>query len=270
MHCNLWMSAEMFDKCKRKLQCGKRKHCDRIRVRAQLGLREVSLMHGNQLSSRAWQIQKKKKSTMWEKKKSIWWKKRAAPSSPKSVKAMNRWGRGFGDAGVLIARSVLSLGNHKASACKLGWVLRLSSLKGNQKTLLLYLLEQVLIIARGWEVAIPYQRQVNTYMHLPWLVLWDAPLESAISFSNILKWRCTLVDPTPLYNDLEKRSKENPRTLHCYTEKDEETCYEWSVSWNNETSLWLKSEYIHEYICDKAADAFPFMIHISNVMSYCS
>ena len=53
-------------------------------------------------------------------------------------------------------------------------------------------------------------------------------------------------------------------------EKDEETRYKQSVSWNNETSLWLKSEYIHEYIHDKAADAFPFMIHISDVMSYCS
>ena len=52
--------------------------------------------------------------------------------------------------------------------------------------------------------------------------------------------------------------------------EDIESCYEQTVSWNNETSLWLKSECIHEYICDKDADAFPFVIHISDVVSYCS
>ena len=31
-----------------------------------------------------------------------------------------------------------------------------------------------------------------------------------------------------------------------------------------------KSEYIREYIHDRAADAFPFVIHISDVISYCS
>ena len=34
----------------------------------------------------------------------------------------------------------------------------------------------------------------------------------------LLKWRCTLADPTPLYNVLEG-TKENPRTPHYYTER---------------------------------------------------
>ena len=121
---------------------------------------------------------KEKENYNAEKKKSIWCKEREAPSSPKSVKAMT----GEEEASMMLAcwfaRSALSSSNHEAWACKLGCVLRLSSLKGDQKALLLYLLEQVLMIARGWEVAIPFQRQVNMYVHLPWLVLWVAPLES--------------------------------------------------------------------------------------------
>ena len=39
----------------------------------------------------------------------------------------------------------------------------------------------------------------------------------------VLKWRSVLVDPTPLYDDLEKGSKENLRTPYDYMEKDKET-----------------------------------------------
>ena len=49
-------------------------------------------------------------------------------------------------------------------------------------------------------------------------------------FDKLLKLSCTWVDLTLLYNDLEKRSKENLRTLFDYTEKDKETHYKQSVS----------------------------------------
>ena len=56
--------------------------CEKIQVRTPLGLHEVSLVYSNQLLSRAWEMQKKKKTAMQKKKKSIWWKEREAPSSP--------------------------------------------------------------------------------------------------------------------------------------------------------------------------------------------
>ena len=52
--------------------------------------------------------------------------------------------------------------------------------------------------------------------------------------------------------------------------EDEESCYKQTVSQNNETSLWLKSECICEYVHNKASDTFPFMIHISDAASYAS
>ena len=54
--------------------------------------------------------------------------------------------------------------------------------------------------------------------------------------SPLLKWSHTLVDPTSLYNDLEKGSKENLRTLYICTENTKRC----AMSKNNETNLLVK------------------------------
>ena len=84
-----------------------------------------------------------------------------------------------------------------------------------------------------------------------------------------LKWRRTLANPTPLWCTWWLKHKGESQDSALLHGEDEETCYEQTVSWNNETNLLGKSEFIHDYVHESlTADLFPFVINISNAISY--
>ena len=70
------------------------------------------------------------------------------------------------------------------------------------------------------------------------------------------------------WEGIKGESQDSIQTPFNCMEKDEETCYEWSVSWNNETNL-LGKKWIHPWLYSRiTADPFPFMINVSNAISY--
>ena len=79
--------------------------------------------------------------------------------------------------------------------------------------------------------ASPEMKNIFHCCHKSDMMLMANEGEGNAQSDPLLKWRCTLADPTPLYDVLDDSStKENLRTLFLLHGEDEESCYKQTVS----------------------------------------